>query len=168
MPEKTITTYEGSSVTIPCSYEKPKNETYTILWFKDSSYLEDMMFTGTIVYSNTKERPQSPGYSSRVEYITDATSQENEKDWIKCDLRITDLQMTDSGEYSFRFIGNDTRYMSKALSLKVKGEQEFSSFCQCHHLFTLMSICIYFICALNRCVSESSCCCFILLLLLLF
>ncbi len=110
-------------MTIPCSYKKTKDETYTILWFKDSIYLEDKTFTGTIVYSNTKERPQSPGYSSRVEYITDTTSPEN---WIQCDLRITDLQMTDSGKYSFRFIGKVTRYMSNALSLKVKGEQEFS------------------------------------------
>lgn len=126
VPEKTVTTYEGSSVTIPCSYKKPKDETYTILWFKDSIFLEDKTFNGTIVYSNTEERPQSPGYSSRVEYITDTTSPEDQTDWIKCDLRITDLQMTDSGEYSFRFIGKDTRYMSKALSLKVKGEQKCS------------------------------------------
>uniref|UniRef100_A0A8C1XH82 B-cell receptor CD22 n=1 Tax=Cyprinus carpio TaxID=7962 RepID=A0A8C1XH82_CYPCA len=120
VPEKTETTYEGSSVIIPCSYKKPNDKTYTLLWFKDPIYLKDMMFNGTIVYSNTKERPQSLDYSGRVEYITDATPQENQKYWIKCDLRITDLQKTDSGNYTFRFIGSDKRFMSKALSLKVK------------------------------------------------
>ncbi|XP_016128356.1 B-cell receptor CD22 isoform X1 [Sinocyclocheilus grahami] len=120
VPEKTETTYEGSSVTIPCTYKNPKDNTNTLLWFKDQIYLKDMMFNGTIVYSNTKERPQSPGYSSRVEYITDKMLQDNQKDWIKCNLRITDLQKTDSGNYSFRFIGSDKRFMSKALSLKVK------------------------------------------------
>ncbi len=158
MPEKTETTYEGSSVTISCDYKTLKDKTYKLLWFKDPVYLNDT-FNGTIVYSNTEERPQSPGYSSRVEYITDATSHENQEEyWIKCDLRITDLKKTDSGNYSFRFIGSEKRFMSKALSLKVKGEQgfiEWDSFDAvikadffykvCHHLFILMSIFISFI-----------------------
>ncbi|XP_026137796.1 B-cell receptor CD22-like isoform X2 [Carassius auratus] len=119
VPERTETTYEGSSVTIPCSYKKPVDTNYTLLWFKDAIYLKYQTFDGTIVYSNTKERPQSLHYSSRVEYITDATPENKQGDWIKCDLRITDLQKTDSGKYTFRLI-SDTRFMSKALSLKVK------------------------------------------------
>ncbi|XP_059369942.1 B-cell receptor CD22-like [Carassius carassius] len=120
VPKRTETTYEGSSVTIPCSYKKTKDIKYTLLWFKDAIYLKDKMFNGTIVYSNTEERPQSPDYFSRVEYITDATPEKKQEDWLKCDLRITNLQKTDSGNYTFRFIVSDTRFMSKALSLKVK------------------------------------------------
>ncbi|XP_058655738.1 B-cell receptor CD22 isoform X2 [Onychostoma macrolepis] len=120
VPEKTVTAYEGSSVTIPCSYKKLKEKQYTLLWFKDPIYSKEKVFDGTIVYSSTKERPQSPDYSNRVIYITNATSQGNKQEyWIKCDLRITNLQKTDSGNYSFRFV-SDTRFMSKALSLKVE------------------------------------------------
>ncbi|XP_052432681.1 hemicentin-2 isoform X20 [Carassius gibelio] len=119
VPERTETTYEGSSVTIPCSYKKPVDTKYTLLWFKDAIFIKHQTFDGTIVYSNTEERPQSLHYSSRVEYITDATPEKKKGDWIKCDLRITDLRKTDSGKYTFRLI-SDTRFMSKALSLKVK------------------------------------------------
>ncbi|XP_073674432.1 B-cell receptor CD22-like [Garra rufa] len=127
--EKTETATEGSCVTIPCTYEKRKGKTYTLLWFQNPNYDdESKMFKGTIVYSNTEDRPQSPGYSSRVEYITDATSltqQHNEKDMIKCDLRITDLQKTDSGNYALRMVSPAVRaqysfkYMSKVVNLTV-------------------------------------------------
>uniref|UniRef100_A0A8C1VQK7 B-cell receptor CD22 n=1 Tax=Cyprinus carpio TaxID=7962 RepID=A0A8C1VQK7_CYPCA len=121
--EKTEEINEGSCVTITCAYRKLKDEKYTLLWFKDPEYDNvSKMFNGTIVYSNTVERPQSPAYSSRVEYITDATSpmQQTQQNynWIKCDLRINDLQKTDSGKYKFRTICSE-KYMSKALTLTV-------------------------------------------------
>ncbi|XP_051965491.1 B-cell receptor CD22-like isoform X2 [Xyrauchen texanus] len=50
------------------------------------------------------------GYSSRVEYITYERDSDKR---IKCDLRINDLQKTDSGNYSFRYISSATKYMSK-------------------------------------------------------
>uniref|UniRef100_A0A673LVW8 B-cell receptor CD22 n=1 Tax=Sinocyclocheilus rhinocerous TaxID=307959 RepID=A0A673LVW8_9TELE len=123
VPEKTEEINEGSCVTIPCAYKKLKDETCTLLWFKDPKYDDvSKMFIGTIVYSNIEERPQSPAYSSRVEYITDATSLKQQKHqndhWIKCDLRITDLQKTDSGNYGFRVI-NSEKFMSETLTLTV-------------------------------------------------
>ncbi|XP_043115715.1 B-cell receptor CD22 isoform X2 [Puntigrus tetrazona] len=119
VPKNTETTYEELSVTIPCSYKKTKGYTYTLLWFKDSVY-DKGKFIGTIVYSNTEERPQSPDYSKRVEYITDEASQTTQEQGIKCDLNITDLRKTDSGNYSFRLIGPNQKYMSNALVLKVE------------------------------------------------
>uniref|UniRef100_A0A9J8BNA1 B-cell receptor CD22 n=1 Tax=Cyprinus carpio carpio TaxID=630221 RepID=A0A9J8BNA1_CYPCA len=124
VPEKIEKINEGSCVTIPCTYKKENDGKYTLLWFKDPEYDNvSKMFNGTIVYSNTVERPQSPDYSSRVEYITDATSpmQQTQQNynWIKCDLRINDLQKTDSGKYKFRIIHLDTKFMSETLTLKV-------------------------------------------------
>ncbi|XP_059390077.1 B-cell receptor CD22-like [Carassius carassius] len=122
VPEKTEEINEGSCVTIPCAYKKEKDETYTLLWFKDPEY-EHNIYIGTIVYSNTEERPQSPDYSSRAEYITNATSMKQQthqdENWIKCDLRITDLQKTDSGKYKFRFIYSTSKFISDALTLTV-------------------------------------------------
>ncbi|XP_077063904.1 B-cell receptor CD22-like isoform X2 [Siphateles boraxobius] len=119
VPVKTETNEEGSSVTIPCAYFK-KEKDLKLLWFKDPNFAKDsQMFDGTIVYSNTDERPQSPDYSNRVKYITNVTSTTKENVWIQCNLLITDLQKTDSGNYSFRFIGSKDKYISKAMNLTV-------------------------------------------------
>ncbi|XP_067221715.1 B-cell receptor CD22 isoform X2 [Chanodichthys erythropterus] len=117
--EETKIIKEGSSVTIPCSYMY--KDQLKLLWFKDPKFDDKKKkFIGTIVYSNTDERPPSQDYSNRVEYITDITSKTATNKWIQCDLRITDLQTTDSGNYSFRFLGSgDNKYMSKAMNLTV-------------------------------------------------
>ncbi|KAA0701804.1 Titin [Triplophysa tibetana] len=112
--EETIA--EGSCVTISCTYEHGNDKNIKLLWFKDPVY-DKTLYTGTILYSNTADRSQSPGYSSRVEYITEkATGYQK-----KCDLKINDLQKTDSGNYNFRIIRSDvgTKYMSKAMKLTV-------------------------------------------------
>ncbi|XP_065136623.1 B-cell receptor CD22-like isoform X2 [Paramisgurnus dabryanus] len=120
MPETEQTQSEGSCVTISCSYDPGLDENLTLHWFKNPVYDNDLKaYNGTIVYSNTGDRPQSAGYSSRVEYITDKTEKPRNS-WIKCDLRINDLQKTDSGNYSFRVIGLDKhKYMSTNISLTV-------------------------------------------------
>ncbi|XP_056612039.1 B-cell receptor CD22 [Triplophysa dalaica] len=110
---------EGSCVTIPCTYKHGNAKNIKLLWYKDPEYDKELkLFTGTILYSNTVDHPQSPGYSSRVEYITGKA--EKDKDRSKCDLKINDLQKTDSGIYTFRFIYSDnSKYMIKALNLTV-------------------------------------------------
>ncbi|XP_073719546.1 B-cell receptor CD22 [Misgurnus anguillicaudatus] len=111
---------EASCVTISCTYYQRQDQNLKLLWFKNPVYDQKAKtFNGTIVYSNTDDRNQSAGYSSRVEYITDKT--ENPRNsWIKCDLRINDLQKTDSGNYSLRVIGSDKyKYMSTPMSLTV-------------------------------------------------
>ncbi|CAM4555670.1 unnamed protein product [Leuciscus chuanchicus] len=121
VPEETETKEEGSSVTISCSYLKKENN-LALLWFKDPDYYDQhsQTFNGTIVFSHRTERQQSPGYSNRVKYITNETSTSKINDWILCNLSITDLQKTDSGNYGFRFIGSGSnKYMSKYMSLEV-------------------------------------------------
>ncbi|KAI7801205.1 B-cell receptor CD22 precursor, partial [Triplophysa rosa] len=109
---------EGSCVTIACTYKHGYDQNIKLLWFKDPNYDRDKKsYTGTIVYSNADDRPQSPGYSSRVEFIT-GKAEEATDYWRKCDLKINDLQKSDSGNYSFR-IDSDTKYMSKAMNLTV-------------------------------------------------
>ncbi|XP_073719539.1 B-cell receptor CD22 isoform X2 [Misgurnus anguillicaudatus] len=120
VPEPEQTKSEGSCVTISCTYDPGQDETLKLLWFKNPVYdQKEKCFIGSIVYSNTDDRPQSAGYSSRVEYITDKTENPTNS-WLKCDLRINDLQKTDSGYYGFRIIGSDThKYISTNISLTV-------------------------------------------------
>ncbi|KAA0701799.1 hypothetical protein E1301_Tti016414 [Triplophysa tibetana] len=108
---------EGSCVTFSCTYKHEKNKNIKLLWFKDPIY-DKTLYTGTILYSNTADRPQSPGYSSRVEYITDNAEKDRDY-WRKCDLKINDLQKIDTGNYSFRIIYTNKKYMSKAMKLTV-------------------------------------------------
>lgn len=127
MNKETETTKEGSSVTIPCAYFY-KEDNLKLLWFKDPTFDDKTkLFNGTIVYSNADERPKSPEYrDNRVKYITNKTSNMEKNKWIQCDLRITDLKTTDSGNYSFRFLGSkNNKYMSTAMNLTVTGEQSF-------------------------------------------
>ncbi|XP_065136631.1 B-cell receptor CD22-like [Paramisgurnus dabryanus] len=120
VPETEQKKSEGSCVTISCTYDPGYEENLKLLWFKNPVYDEkEKCFNGTIVYSNTGDRPQSAGYSSRVEYITDKTEKPTNS-WLKCDLRINDLQKTDSGYYGFRIIGSDKhKYMSTPMNLTV-------------------------------------------------
>ncbi|KAL6471388.1 hypothetical protein MHYP_G00200380 [Metynnis hypsauchen] len=107
--EKTATREEGSCITINCTYKA--QEDLQLLWFKDPQWNEtEKRFNGIIVYSNTEDRPQSPEYSSRVEYGSHSAS---------CTLRIKDLQISDSGNYKFRYIHAKEKYMSEAFHLTI-------------------------------------------------
>ncbi|KAG9264950.1 B-cell receptor CD22-like [Astyanax mexicanus] len=107
---------EGSCVTIDCIHTNTR--TYMqLFWFKDAVYNnEKKEFEGTIVYSNTEDRPHTSGrrYAHRVQYQSNANYAK-----ASCTLRINDLEKADSGNYSFRTIGS-YRYMSKHVSLTVK------------------------------------------------
>ncbi|KAL7849082.1 hypothetical protein SRHO_G00207050 [Serrasalmus rhombeus] len=116
--EKTATREEGSCITINCTYKA--QEDMQLLWFKDSQWNEtESKFNGIIVYSNTKDRPQSPQYSNRVEYQGGYERNKHTSHSASCTLRIKDLQMSDSGNYTFRFIKGENKYMSKPLHLTI-------------------------------------------------
>lgn len=73
---------------------------------KDPVYV-NQQYNATIIYSSSKtERPVNPQFVNRVKYV----GSEDTK-WItlsspeKCSVLIHDLKKTDSGNYSFRFVG---------------------------------------------------------------
>ncbi|XP_062873413.1 LOW QUALITY PROTEIN: B-cell receptor CD22 [Trichomycterus rosablanca] len=134
--EKTATKPEGSCVTITCTYTEISE---TLLWFKNPEYIHsEKRFNGTIVYSNTKEHPQSTEYLNRVHFLSEDKTSEAKS----CSLRITDLQKQDSGQYNFRYINTNSKYMSKPMVLSITGKS-------CWLVFIFRSledpICIYLI-----------------------
>ncbi|XP_036453126.1 basement membrane-specific heparan sulfate proteoglycan core protein [Colossoma macropomum] len=111
---ETVTREEGSCITINCRYRA--QEDMQQLWFKDPKWNEtEKKFNGIIVYSNTEDRPQSPEYSNRVEYQGVYERLHS----ASCTLRINHLQMSDSGNYSFRYIKGTTKFMSKPMHLTI-------------------------------------------------
>ncbi|XP_027003864.2 B-cell receptor CD22-like isoform X2 [Tachysurus fulvidraco] len=111
--EERATKREGSCVKIGCRYKAKEN--MTLLWLKDPKWnARKHAFDGTIVYSNTKERPQDLEYSNRVKFIHEPNS------WATCSLKINDLKVNDSGNYTFRYIKESDKYLSSAFTLTVK------------------------------------------------
>ncbi|XP_047676773.1 B-cell receptor CD22 isoform X2 [Tachysurus fulvidraco] len=103
---------EGSCVTISCSYQF--QESMTLLWLKDPKWnATKHAFDGTVVYSNTKERPQDLEYSNRVKFFHEPIN------WATCSLKINDLKVNDSGNYTFRYIKGSDKYLSSAFTLTV-------------------------------------------------
>ncbi|GAA6067049.1 B-cell receptor CD22-like isoform X1 [Tachysurus ichikawai] len=104
---------EGSCVTIGCKYKSKEN--MTLLWLKDPKWnATKHAFDGTVVYSNTKERPQDLEYSDRVKFIHELDN------WATCSLNINDLKVNDSGNYMFRYIKGNYKYLSSSYTLTVK------------------------------------------------
>ncbi|KAL1005696.1 hypothetical protein UPYG_G00062510 [Umbra pygmaea] len=88
---QSICALKGSSINISCSFKYPSwHVVKNITWFKRWE-------TGAI-----KNVSQDPEYAGRVEY-----HQTTDKDST---LRITDLRLTDSAEYKFRFKTNATSW----------------------------------------------------------
>ncbi|XP_060743822.1 B-cell receptor CD22-like [Tachysurus vachellii] len=104
---------EGSCVTISCIFWFKEN--MILLWLKDPKWnATKNAFDGTVVYSNTKERPQDLQYSNRVKFIHEPNT------WATCSLQINDLKVNDSGNYTFRYIKGNDKYLSKIFTLTVK------------------------------------------------
>ncbi|XP_060743821.1 sialoadhesin [Tachysurus vachellii] len=104
---------EGSCVTISCIYWFKEN--MILLWLKDPKWnATKHAFDGTVVYSNTNERLQDLQYSNRVKFIHEPNT------WATCSLQINDLKVNDSGNYTFRYIKGNDKYLSKIFTLTVK------------------------------------------------
>lgn len=98
LPGNTILAPQGSSVTLPCTYDFPNesrsHQVQSEMWCLNQS----LCITPTYVYHSANIFPE-PAYRGRIQYLGSLGSK-------NCSLRINDLQMKDSGVYVFRFITN--------------------------------------------------------------
>ncbi|XP_026790849.3 B-cell receptor CD22 isoform X2 [Pangasianodon hypophthalmus] len=108
------TRQEGSCVTIECKYRY--KEEMQLFWLKDPEWnTHEKRFDGKIVYSNTSQRPQVSEYSGRVEFeLLNEIGY-----WAPCTLTINDLKKNDSGNYTFRYIKGDDKYIGNRFHLTV-------------------------------------------------
>uniref|UniRef100_A0A674A512 B-cell receptor CD22 n=1 Tax=Salmo trutta TaxID=8032 RepID=A0A674A512_SALTR len=98
--KNSICTLKGSTVDLSCSYTYPSG--YTIkkaFWFTKWSGMD------------AEDLSSVPGYEGHIEYLGDKESD--------CTLRITDLRLSDSAGYMFRFITSGGTFSGSPVSLTV-------------------------------------------------
>lgn len=116
LEDRNQTAKEGSCIEIKCTVLKPvyDNQAYWF-WMKDAEWTGSN-YSATIIYStNSKLRPVSRDFVGRVKY-NDGSSQK------QCSILISNLNRTDSGNYSFRYIGKLKWATPTALNLTVTGK----------------------------------------------
>eukprot|EP00063_Salmo_salar_P082546 XP_014057381.1 PREDICTED: uncharacterized protein LOC106605909 [Salmo salar] len=100
---QSICALKGSTVDISCSYTYPSNhEIKTAFWFTKWESGKD-----------AEDLSSAPGYEGHIEYLGDKKSD--------CTLRITDLRLSDSAGYRFRFITSGKKFAGSPVSLTVTG-----------------------------------------------
>nr|XP_024000267.1 uncharacterized protein LOC112078193 [Salvelinus alpinus] len=99
---QSICALKGSTVNISCSYTYPSyHEIKKAFWFTNWSGMD------------AEDLSSVPGYEGHIEYLGD-----NESD---CTLRITDLRLSDSAGFRFRFITSGEKAAGSPVSLTVTG-----------------------------------------------
>ncbi|XP_033968677.1 B-cell receptor CD22 [Trematomus bernacchii] len=124
LKETDLTAREGSCIKITCGVNQ-RDDVVEAHWFwiKNATW-NNVSFTGPVIYSsNNIVRPVSPGFAERVKYIgspfsrwkNDGTPSE------ECSIIICNLTKTDSGNYSFRYIGKQgiDKWMTKPANITV-------------------------------------------------
>lgn len=83
-------------------------------------------YNGTIIYStNSSEREVSPNFIDRVKYVGSPSPewlQRSYKSPKLCSILICNLNKTDSGNYSFRFVGSVKWATEEEAILTVEGK----------------------------------------------
>nr|XP_029502687.1 Down syndrome cell adhesion molecule-like protein 1 [Oncorhynchus nerka] len=99
---QSICALKGSTVDISCSYTYPSyHEIKQAFWFTKWSGMD------------AEDLSSVPGYEGHIEYLGDKESD--------CTLRITDLRLSDSAGYRFRFITSGDKFSGSPVSLTVSG-----------------------------------------------
>uniref|UniRef100_A0A3Q3JR54 B-cell receptor CD22 n=1 Tax=Monopterus albus TaxID=43700 RepID=A0A3Q3JR54_MONAL len=100
---------EGSCIEIKCTVTRSLTDVgASWFWLKDAKYIDaDKDYTGTVIYSTDQsQRPVSPDFKDRVKYIGYSLLK-----WKNdlCSILICNLKKSDSGPYSFRYVGQGDR-----------------------------------------------------------
>lgn len=118
------TAKEGSCAEIECKVTSSVDGlNANWFWMKDALWSEkNKTFNATIIYSENKSlHPVSPEFATRVKYIGSPSAGWNSHTSPKlCSISICDLNKTDSGIYSFRFLGKE-KWVTNSVNLTVQG-----------------------------------------------
>uniref|UniRef100_A0A3P8RZA3 B-cell receptor CD22 n=1 Tax=Amphiprion percula TaxID=161767 RepID=A0A3P8RZA3_AMPPE len=111
-----LTATEGSCIEIKLEVKQPvSTDGAHWFWMKDPKWTNsESRFSGTIIYStNQTIRPLSLDFKNRVTFTCTPNITETSFEKSQCNILICDLNKMDSGNYSFRFVGKDHKWMAK-------------------------------------------------------
>ncbi|KAL1005485.1 hypothetical protein UPYG_G00059740 [Umbra pygmaea] len=98
---QSICAFKGTTVDIPCSYIYPSDhEVNKTFWFTKWEYGKE-----------PEDLSLDPAYEGRIEYRGDKKNEST--------LRITDLRLTDTAQYRFRFITTRERFAGTPVYLNI-------------------------------------------------
>ncbi|KAF1388278.1 hypothetical protein PFLUV_G00088530 [Perca fluviatilis] len=114
LQDSLLTATEGSCIEIKCKVTLPNNvqvkDAYWF-WIKNPTW-HDQVLSGTVIYStNEATRPVSSDFADRVKYTGSPSLNRNNPSGSPpdlCSILICNLNKTDSGNYSFRFVEKKT------------------------------------------------------------
>lgn len=131
LEESKLTAKEGSCIEIKCTVLKNINHVGLYwFWMKNANWNEDLKdFNATIIYStNNSLRPVSPDFADRVHYTGSPFSswRNSYRSTPKCSILICNLNKTDSGNYSFRYVGSvsSEKWKTNVVNLTVEGKHK--------------------------------------------
>lgn len=130
LEDRPLTAKEGSCIEIKCTVAKAVDDANAYwFWIKGAIWVNKTELTGTVIYStNSAVRPVSRDFADRVNYTGSPSSSWSSYDSRSpklCSILICNLNKTDSGNYSFRFVGKPETYKwitEPAVILTVSGE----------------------------------------------
>ncbi|XP_034554404.1 B-cell receptor CD22 [Notolabrus celidotus] len=118
LQEGPLTAVEGSCAEIKCFKsssvtQSVKDDSAYWFWIKDATYKESK-YVGTIIYSSNQSiHPLSDNlYADKVTY-TGSSDWGSNSGKPTCSVLICNLNKSDSGDYSFRYIGRDHKWITK-------------------------------------------------------
>ncbi|XP_030605296.1 B-cell receptor CD22-like [Archocentrus centrarchus] len=125
LEDSSLTAAEGSCIEIKCEVLK-EITLHNAFWFwmKDAIWTEGKDYSATIIYSSNKtQQPVSPHFAKRVEYVGSPSKSwgngKSSEPYTWCSILIQDLKKTDTGNYSFRFIGREKWVTKPFMNLTV-------------------------------------------------
>ncbi|XP_065327790.1 hemicentin-1 [Pelmatolapia mariae] len=109
LQDSNLTATEGSCIEIKCQVLKSvTDDQASWFWMKDAVWINGSFSATTIFSSSESKHPVNAHFAKRVKYVgSPAISWKNPPSPL-CSILIRDLNKTDTGNYSFRYVGTSS------------------------------------------------------------
>lgn len=104
-----MTATEGSCIEIKCQILKSVSDgPASWFWMKDAVWINGSFSATTIFSSSESKHPVNAHFAKRVKYVGSPSRSWKNPPSSLCSILIRDLNKTDTGNYSFRYVGTSS------------------------------------------------------------
>ncbi|XP_005950371.1 B-cell receptor CD22 [Haplochromis burtoni] len=109
LQDSNLTATEGSCIEIKCQIIKSVSDgPASWFWMKDAVWINGSFSATTIFSSSESKHPVNAHFAKRVEYVGSPSRSWKNPPSSLCSILIRDLNKTDTGNYSFRYVGTSS------------------------------------------------------------